>query len=402
MSYRLVPLKEVAKIVTGKTPSKKVKDYYGEDVPFITPAELSYDEFNIVTSGKTYLSEKGAKISYIIPENSVMVCCIGSLGKLGIAGCDLVTNQQINTVIFDENKVFPRYGMYACSRLKEQFERYVSSTTISIVNKSQFSDMQIPLPSLKEQKQIADILDLTQELIKIKKVISGKLELFEESVFNSMFGNPILNEMEWNIEPLRDHIEAITSGWSPVCENRSALPNEWGILKLSAVTKGFYRELENKAYSNESIDKLKEVRQGDILITRKNTKELVGACAYVFETRDKLAIPDIIFSIEVPEKSQSLDRVYFWKLMNNSSFKRKIQNLATGAAGSMLNISKTKLMELEIPLPPITEQKKFRTIIEQINNSKNVNLRSLKKLEESYQSILSRAFKGELTKQKVR
>jgi type I restriction enzyme, S subunit len=397
-----VPLKEVAKIVTGKTPSKKVKDYYGEDVPFITPAELSYDEFNIVTSGKTYLSEKGAKISYIIPENSVMVCCIGSLGKLGIAGCDLVTNQQINTVIFDENKVFPRYGMYACSRLKEQFARFASSTTISIANKSQFSDMQIPLPSLKEQKQIADILDLTQELIKIKKVISGKLELLEESVFNSMFGNPILNEMEWNIEPLRDHIEAITSGWSPVCENRSALPNEWGILKLSAVTKGFYRKSENKAYLNESFDKLKEVRQGDILMTRKNTKELVGACAYVFETRDRLAIPDIIFSIDVPEKSQTLDRVYFWKLMNNSSFKRKVQNLAMGAAGSMPNISKTKLMELEIPLPPITKQKKFRTIIEQINNSKKVNLRSLKKLEESYQSLLNRAFKGELTKQKVR
>lgn len=111
MSWPLVAIKEVAKVVTGKTPSTVDDQNFGGDIPFVTPAELGLETY--VTSAPRTLSAKGASAIKLVPNNAVMVCCIGSLGKMAIAGTPVATNQQINSVIFDENRVDAKYGFYA-------------------------------------------------------------------------------------------------------------------------------------------------------------------------------------------------------------------------------------------------------------------------------------------------
>jgi type I restriction enzyme, S subunit len=161
VSWSTVKLGSVAEVVTGSTPSKKNDEYYGDKIPFVTPAELNGDELR---TPKVYLSEKGAQVSRILPANSVLVCCIGSLGKVGFARSIVATNQQINSLIFDQEKVYPRYGYHCCKRLKPILEHIAPSTTIAIVNKSRFSELEIPLPPLEEQKRIAAILDRADAL----------------------------------------------------------------------------------------------------------------------------------------------------------------------------------------------------------------------------------------------
>ncbi|TOM80381.1 restriction endonuclease subunit S, partial [Vibrio parahaemolyticus] len=120
MSWPMVTIKSVAKVTTGKTPSKKIESYYGGEIPFISPSELGNEQY--VLSCKQTLTSEGAAQIKLVPKDSVLVCCIGSLGKLAIANRELGTNQQINSVTFDHNKVFPKFGYYALARLKPQLE----------------------------------------------------------------------------------------------------------------------------------------------------------------------------------------------------------------------------------------------------------------------------------------
>jgi len=157
-----VKLKDVAKVVTGKTPKTSNADYYGGDIPFVSPADLNE---GILNKTKTYLTPLGADQVYRVPKNTVLVSCIGNLGKLTFTNKEVCFNQQINGLIFDENKIFPKYGFYFAQTLKPQLEKASSSTTLPIVNKSRFSELEIKYPSLEKQRQIAFILDKADELL---------------------------------------------------------------------------------------------------------------------------------------------------------------------------------------------------------------------------------------------
>ena len=133
-------LSEVAKVVTGKTPSTSNSAYFGGNIPFVSPADLNE---GVLQETKTYLTELGAEQVYLVPKDTVLVSCIGNLGKLAITAKEVCFNQQINGLIFDEQKIFPKYGFYFAQTIKPQLEKASSSTTLPIVNKSRFSDLEI-------------------------------------------------------------------------------------------------------------------------------------------------------------------------------------------------------------------------------------------------------------------
>src|SRR3990167_3875824 len=91
---------EVAKVTTGNTPSKSDPSNYGGFLPWVKPPQLDLDVPIIDTPEK--LSRKGVKLARILPKDSVLISCIGLLGKVGLAGCELATNQQINSLVFRE------------------------------------------------------------------------------------------------------------------------------------------------------------------------------------------------------------------------------------------------------------------------------------------------------------
>lgn len=155
--WKLAKLGEIGEVVTGSTPSTSRPEYYGSEVPFVTPVDL--DRHDPVTRTENSLTRLGAQQARLLPPESVMVCCIGSLGKVGIAGTQIATNQQINSLIFDKSKIFPRYGYHFCKTLKPTMEHIALSTTVAIINKSRFSELPIPIPPLPEQRHIAAILD---------------------------------------------------------------------------------------------------------------------------------------------------------------------------------------------------------------------------------------------------
>lgn len=361
--------KSIAKIITGKTPATSNTLFFGGEIPFITPADLHGSE---ISETSTYLTEAGALQVNELPVGAVLVSCIGSLGKVGITTKRACTNQQINALVFDEDIVFPKYAFHYCKTLKHTLEAIAPSTTIPIVNKSRFSELDFPLPPLSEQRRIAAILDKAEALSSKRREAITKLDQLLQSVFFEMFGDPVTNPKNWPRKKLGDYLNSIDSGKSPVCLDRPAMDNEWGVLKLGAVTQCEFIETQSKALpENISPDFRNEVKPGDLLFSRKNTRELVAACALVKNTRTKLLLPDLIFRLTLKPEAL-LAKEYLHSLLINPGKRFEIQSLAGGAAGSMPNISKAKLLDVLIEVPSFELQQSyaaFRNKIEKIKSN---------------------------------
>lgn len=191
-----------------------------------------------------------------------------------------------------------------------------------------------------------------------------------------MFGDPIVNKRNWDQVPLSACLESIDSGKSFVCNAHPRQGNWPAVLKLSAVTYGFYRPEENKAMLDESqFSNDVVVRTGDLLFTRKNTPELVGMCAYIYDTPNNLIMPDLIFRLNTKYRC---NKMFLWQLINHDLFRNQIQAIATGSAKSMSNISKKRLLKLEIILPPEYLQQQFAAFVEQTDKSKYYYLKFIR------------------------
>ncbi len=210
MSWTFESLDNLGVITTGSTPSTTDQSFWEGDIPFVTPADLEKDD--PITKTPRTISKKGADNARLLNEGAILICCIGSLGKIGMAGCSLVTNQQINSIEFDSSRVFPRYGFYACKTLKRKLETIAPATTVPIVNKSKFGQLVIPVPPLPEQRRIAAILDQADALRAKRREALAQLDKLTQSIFIEMFGDPVTNPKGWEFKTLGNALTLITYG----------------------------------------------------------------------------------------------------------------------------------------------------------------------------------------------
>jgi type I restriction enzyme S subunit len=254
----------------------------------------------------------------------------------------------------------------------------------------------VPAPPLEEQDWILKLLDGADELLKLRAQADRRAAVLIPALFHEIFGDPAENTRGWKRENFRDLLDRIDGGWSPTCQDRPAQPDEWGVLKLGAVTSCEYVDTENKALPDGVAPRPElEVRVGDLLFTRKNTYQLVAACALVFKTRPKLMLPDLIFRFRLKPTAQ-LNPTFLWGLLTYPTKRRQVQALAGGSAGSMPNISQGRLVTLPIEIPPLSLQEQFARGVMEIRNLEAEQAASRARLEALSQSLLHRAFNGEL------
>jgi len=384
----MVSIKSVGKVYTGKTPSKLVPEYFGGDIPFITPTELNKDVY--VNSAPQTITELGAAQITVIPENSIMVCCIGSLGKIGIAQRPLATNQQINSIVFDENKVFPKYGYYACSRLKPILESLAPATTIAIINKSRFEALEIPLPPLPEQIRIAAILDKADSLRRKNQQAIQLADQFLRAVFLDMFGDPVTNPKDWEVNELNQVCTDIVD-----CVNKTAKTVDYKTpYKMIRTTnvRNYSINVEDVRYVEKDIyekwiSRLKP-KIGDIVFTREAPSGESG----IIETNDAVFLGQRTMQFRPNDKQ--MDSVFLlYELMDNG-IKQQIKKLSAGSTVTHLSVPECK--KFKIRVPPIELQRKFAKIRSKVLHfSKNEKL-SRQSSDDFFNSLSQKAFAGEL------
>lgn len=263
--------------------------------------------------------------------------------------------------------------------------------SIPKLNRNQLMRFEFELPPIADQRRIAAILDQADAIRAKRRQVLAHLDTLTQSIFRHMFGD--LAVVRWDRVPLGDLVFKIDSGTSPVCEARPADDDEWGILKLGAVTYGVFQPAENKAFLGDvGAMVANEVQPGDVLMTRKNTRELVGAVAVVDEVRPRLLLPDLIFRLQMDRAR--IEPWFFQALMMNERKRLAVRNLSSGSAASMPNISKARLGGLPIELPPVERQREFSRRVKAASTVRAVA--GMDSLDDLVASLQARAFRGEL------
>ena len=357
--WKKVKLVDVCEIITGNTPLKKEKEYWGKDeVPFITPSELKYEGINYITPN-IYVSKIGAKQGRIIPKNSICVCCIGSLGKLGILKEDAITNQQINSLILKNKNVDLLYLYFYLKTIKNNLESIASSTTVKIINKSSFEKIEISLPNLEIQKKLSKKLELLENNIDFRKNQLNYLKELNKSLFTKYSKNKKVVNLE-----LEEICEFIKDGTHQTPTYVNTNENGYKFLSSKDVSKGIIN-WDNTKYISEELHKelYKKIapKKNDILLAKNGT---TGIAALV----DKEEIFDIYVSLAILRLKKEYNPKYILEGINsietNQQFKKSLKGIGVP------NLHLKEIKKVKIPIPPIELQNKFAERIEKIEKLK--------------------------------
>ena len=153
--YPLVMIGQIGDVMTGTTPSMKKGEYYdSDDIMFIKPSDIAEEYVTTISSSEAYISENARSVGRIFPKNSVLVTCIGTIGKVGIATMESSCNQQIN-VIVPGPKMNYLYLAHAILYMKERLKEAANAPVVPILNKGDFSKITLSMPPLELQEQFA-------------------------------------------------------------------------------------------------------------------------------------------------------------------------------------------------------------------------------------------------------
>jgi type I restriction enzyme S subunit len=202
----------------------------------------------------------------------------------------------------------------------------------------------------------------------------------------------------WEVTRLKFHVSRFEQGWSPQCEGRNKEDGEIGVLKVGCVNGGIFRVEEHKALPAELEPRLQyTLKRGDLLISRANTRELVGSAAVVDRDHDDILLCDKLYRLRF---HRGVSEIYLSHFLGTSEVRQQIELDATGASASMVNIGQDCIRELNLALPPLAEQRAIVAHLDEkcgkIDQLKAKAERGIELLKERRSALISAAVTGKI------
>ena len=400
-------LGEFFETVTGNTPSKKEIDNYGKDIPFIKPPDITNSAINSVSE---YLSLKGKKSARILPRNSVLVTCIGNLGRVGFNKEEVAFNQQINAIVPIENIDYKFTFFQAQSgNFRNQLESLSTSTTVALVNKSSFNSVKFKLAPLPIQRAIVSKIealfsDLDNGIANFKKA-QAQLKIYRQAVLKKAFEGELTNKniehgelpKEWKWVNSGDLFSFVTSGsrgWAKYYSESGSIFIR--ITNLNFDTLNLDLREEKIQYVNppqNSEGSRTKIEEGDFLFS-------ITGYLGMFAIAPKLESAFVNQHVCLCRPKDSFNKKYlaYWIIAKCGGHYYLNKN-QKGAVKAGLNLEDLKTFPVPIP-PTISEQTQ---IVQEIESRLSVCdkmeqsiTESIAKAEALRQSILKKAFEGKL------
>lgn len=390
-----IQLGELCKFLNGGTPSKGVAHYFEGDIPWITGADITS---NTVTTARSLITKQAiaGSATNCVPAGTVLLVTRTSVGKVAIAGVDLCFSQDITALRPDKSKLDSQYLMGFLQAQQRYLASQARGATIKGITRDVVSELEILLPPLKEQRRIAAILNKAEDLRAKRREAIAKLDSLAQAIFLDMFGDPIENDRNWPIGTVSDFVGHFESGKSIVANDQNDIDSKYRVLKISSVTSLEFRPEQSKALPPDYLPpKSHFVKNGDLLFSRANTSELIGATAHVNGTPTNLLLPDKIWRF-VWHREPKADLQFVRFLFRQPKFREELSSRATGTSGSMKNITQDKVMSIKVGLPPLELQKMFGKRIGKLESLKIHSRDSNHSIETLFSTLQHRAFHGEL------
>ena len=378
-------LKDIGEIITGNTPSKKNDEYYSsKDILFIKPGDIEENYITSLKNSEEYISEKARGKAKILPEGAVLVTCIGTIGKVGILEKEATCNQQINAII-PNDKVISKYLAYLIQSKQKILKLKANAPVVPIINKKDFSEIEINICNKDNQIKIVKQLDLLKKIIDRRKKQIEELDNIIKSQFVEMFGTPFINEKSWQNGHIKDLVSEVRYGTSkPANKN-----GKYKYLRMNNITYEGKLDLSNLKYIDISENEIEKytTKNGDILFNRTNSRELVGKTC-VYNLNEKMVIAGFVIRVRT---NSSANPYFISTYLNTKYLKNKLYNICKNASGQS-NINAQELQNIEIYIPPIELQNKFADFVKVIDKQKFEIEKSLKEMENLYNSLMDEYF----------
>lgn len=391
MPYELLTLGELFDVTSGGTPSRSNPAYFEDgSIPWVKTGDLKekyiYGAEEKIT--ELAIAKSAAKI---FPENTVLLAMYGAtIGACSILKTKAASNQAC-AAFLPTPKVLPEFLYYYLLSQKDTFVNDGVGGAQPNISGAYLKRFKIPLPPLETQKNIARVLEQADQLRKHAQQMETELNQLAQSLFLEMFGDPVTNPKGWQIKTPLDCCEEIVD-----CVNRTAKTVDYVTpYKMVRTTNIRYGELSlkdvryvEKEVFDTWVRRLKPKR-GDVLFTR----EAPAGEATVIEVDDELFLGQRIMHYR-PDSKKVTSHFLKFELME-SRVKRQIDRLSSGSTVVHLSVEDCK--EFSIRLPPMAVQLKFDNAIQRLNEQKKVCRMSISKMDNLFESLMQRAFKGELT-----
>ena len=406
------PLGDVVdKIVGGGTPSKSVAAYFQGDIPWMTVKDMNK---LILKDTVDHISKEAVENSStnIIPAGTAIIATRMSLGKVVRAEFDSAINQDLKAIFFNA-ELNSHYFEYWYRSQADVIQALGTGTTVKGIRLEVLKALNFPLPPAAEQTRIVDKLDQLLAQVDTLKArvdaIPSILKKFRQSVLTAAVSGQLTEEWRtenhtgaWESLTLADVVDEVSQGWSPKCINVPVNDSQWGVIKTSAVQKIEFVEKENKRLPDDLGPREHlQLLEGDILTTRAGPRVRCGVTCYVGRVTSKLMICDKVYRYRVAE-DKGLSRFLVIQL-NSLTVLERIEELKTGISESGMNLTQTKFKALELEWPKIKEQAQIVKNVEQLfafaDQIESKVAAAQKHINHITQSILAKAFRGELVPQ---
>ncbi|MDX9885370.1 restriction endonuclease subunit S [Thauera sp.] len=376
--WQVLPIRTVAKLESGHTPSRSRPDYWENcDVPWFTLADVWQ-----IREGADYVFQTKESVSAVglanssarlLPAGTVILSRTASVGFSAIMGVAMATTQDFANWVCG-SRVLPKYLLHTFRAMGMEFESLKFGSTHNTIYMPDIAAFRFALPSIEEQSAIVTYVD--REVAKIDALVAEQQNLIAllKEKRQALISHAVTKGLDpdapmkdsgvawlgevpahWRVCSLRRAIAKIEQGWSPDCHARPAEAGEWGVLKAGCVNGGKYRPTENKALPSELLpDESYCVEVGDVLMSRASgSPDLVGSTALVRETPGRLMLSDKIFRLRL---EIDVAPAFFVAMLNARALRAQIEQALSGGNGLANNLPQSNLLAFICALPPEEEQ----------------------------------------------
>ena len=379
-------LGDVGLVITGNTPkTSEPQNYESNDICFVKPSDIADGMVTHLGDSEFYISEYARTKARILPPHSVLVTCIGIIGKVAINDKECAFNQQINAIVPNSSKCSTEFLAYAIQSKQAEMQDIANAPVVPILNKTQFSDIEIKLPPLSEQHIIVEKLNTVSNLIAMRKEQLAKLDQLVKSRFIELFGDSVTNSMGWVTDTVIGVCDDIYGGGTPSKSHPEYYENgdiPWVSSKDMKTDVLYDSQIKiNQLGVDNSTAKMVPINSVIMVIRSGILKHklpvAVNAVPITVNQDLKVFIPS--------------NRILSIFLMHQ--FKMLEKDILSGVrAVTADNIEFDSLKKREIIVPPMELQEQFAAFVEQTDKSKLAIQQSLDKLELLKKSLMQEYF----------
>ena len=388
--WPMVELGNAAEIRGGATPRRDNAAYWGGDIPWVTPTDLPAPGAGIADVDHTADAITGEGLAScparILPPSTVMFSSRASIGKIGIAAVPLATNQGFINLIPDCG-LESRYLAWCLHFHADRIADLAGSTTFKEVSRSALKRFRIPIPPVSEQRRIVEVLDQADRLRHLRTGADAKADRILPALFITMFGDPAANPMGWTIRRI-GNVCNIVSGATPKTSRLEfwggGIP--WATPKDLSALEGWSLDHTERTLTEAGLASCSATMMPEqsVLLSSRAPIGLVAVSGVPMCTNQ--GFKSLVCGPEIEP----------WYLFGWCKLRRTfLQSLGRGA--TFKEISKRIVESVELPVPPMKEQRRFREILESLMSIERERMRSMRRVAALLEVLFNRAFSGDLT-----